>query len=546
MRVPVSRLVLAALVLVALAVGIGNMRRLLANPDEGRYSEISREMAAGGDWVTPRLNGIKYFEKPPLQYWASAVAYKVFGENDVSSRLYVALCGLATILLVGFTALRLGGPELALAAMLALVASPYYMALGGIVTLDMGLTLWTTLTFCALLLAEHARERPREQRRWMLAAWAAMALAVLSKGLVGIVFAGAAVFFAMALGRDVSILGRMRWGWGLAIFLAIAAPWFILVSRANPEFAQFFFIHEHFTRFLTKEHRRVEPWWFFIPILAAGFLPWMFALPAAAMHAWRGESGQRFQPLRLALLWAGFIVAFFSASGSKLPAYILPAFPPLALVLGRYLVDAPERRLARWMWPVIALSAVLAGVAWRAPQMTRDPWARALYQDAYVWAVVAALVLLAASVIAAVLLWRGRRWPALVTTAFASVLLIGCLERAYEHLAPRQSGYGVAQAMKPYAGPATRVYSVGYYDQTVPFYLGRTVTLVEYVDEFETGLKAEPARSIAKLADFPAEWLRPGEALAIMHPGSFEQMRAAGLPMQVLHTDPRRVLVRKP
>src|ERR1700682_992809 len=128
MRVPVSRLVLAALVLVALAVGIDNMRRLLANPDEGRYSEISREMAAGGDWVTPRLNGIKYFEKPPLQYWATAVAYQVFGENDVSSRRSVSCGALATILLVGFTALRLGGPELALAAMLALVASPYYMA----------------------------------------------------------------------------------------------------------------------------------------------------------------------------------------------------------------------------------------------------------------------------------------------------------------------------------------------------------------------------------------------------------------------------------
>jgi 4-amino-4-deoxy-L-arabinose transferase-like glycosyltransferase len=377
-------------------------------------------------------------------------------------------------------------------------------------------------------------------------AWAAMALAVLSKGLVGIVFAGAAVFFVMALGRDLSILKRMQWGRGLAVFLVIAAPWFVLVSRANPEFAQFFFVHEHFTRFLTKEHRRVEPWWFFIPILVAGFLPWMIALPAAAMHAWRSEAGLRFQPLRLALAWSAFIVVFFSASGSKLPAYILPAFPPLALVLGRYLVDAPERRLARWTALVVPLAGVLVGVAWRAPQMTSDPWARALYQDAHAWVIAAALVLLAASVLATVMLWRGRRWPAMVTLACASVLLIGCLEKAYSHLTPRQSGYGVAQLMKPYAGPGTRVYSVGYYDQTVPFYLGRPVTLVEYVDEFETGLKAEPGLAIAKLADFPAEWLRQGDALAIMHPGSFAQMRAAGLPMQVLHTDPRRVLVRKP
>jgi 4-amino-4-deoxy-L-arabinose transferase-like glycosyltransferase len=546
MQLPVSRAVLAVLALVALGVGIANMGRQLANPDEGRYSEISREMAASGDWVTPRLNGIKYFEKPPLQYWATALAYRAFGEGEWVSRLYVGLCGLATILLIGYTALRLGDEKSALAAMLALVSSPYFMALGGIVTLDMGLTLWTTLTFCALLLAERSRQDMDAQRRWMLVAWAAMALAVLSKGLVGIVFAGAAVFFQMVLARDPSVLKRMRWGWGLGVFLVLAAPWFVLVSRSNPEFAQFFFIHEHFTRFLTSEHRRVEPWWFFVPILVAGFLPWMFALFAAGVDAWRAEAGEREQPLRLSLAWAAFIVAFFSASGSKLPAYILPAFPPLALVLGRYLARAPERRLALWSALALPFALVLAFAAWRAPEMTRDPWARTLYADAHGWALAAAIALFAGLLAATALLWRAKRWPALVTVALASILTIGGLERAYERLTPRQSGYGVAQLMKPLIAPGTRIYSVGYYDQTLPFYIGRPVTLVNYVDEFETGLKAEPGSDIPLLADFPAQWLRPGDALAIMHPGSFEEMKTAGLPMQVLHSDPRRVLVRKP
>src|SRR5438132_502058 len=245
MALPVSRGVLFVLALVALAVGIDNLQRPLANPDEGRYSEISREMAASGDWVTPRLNGLKYFEKPPLQYWATAIAFKLFGENEYTARLYIGLCGLATILIVGFLGMRLANAETALAAMLVLVASPYFMALGGIVTLDMGLTLWTTATFAALLLAEQSAGRPREHRLWMLAAWAAMALAVLSKGLVGIVFAGAAVFFHMLLQRDLSILRRLEWTLGLPLFLAIAAPWFVAVSAANPEFARFFFIHEH-------------------------------------------------------------------------------------------------------------------------------------------------------------------------------------------------------------------------------------------------------------------------------------------------------------
>jgi hypothetical protein len=104
----------------------------------------------------------------------------------------------------------------------------------------------------------------------------------------------------------------------------------------------------------------------------------------------------------------------------------------------------------------------------------------------------------------------------------------------------------VAEKMRPWLTPATRVYSVGHYEQSVPFYIGRTMTLVEYVDEFGPGIQSEPAKAIARLRDFPPEWLRPGEALAIMHPDLLQGFRAQGLPMQVLHQDPRRVLVRKP
>ena len=546
MNLAIPRWVLAALALLALAVGVLNLQRHLANPDEGRYSEISREMVASGDWVTPRLNGLKYFEKPPLQYWATAITFEAFGANEVSARLYVWLAGFLTILLVGYAGLRLYDARSGLAAVLVLVSCPYFMAMGGIVTLDMGLTLWTTATLVALLLAENARADPRAQRRWMLAAWAATALAVLSKGLVGIVFAGAAVFFAMALARDLSILKRMGWGWGLAILAVIAVPWFVAVSSANPEFARFFFIHEHFERFLTQEHRRVQPAWFFVPILFAGFLPWMFALPAAIAIAWRGEARRDFQPLRLAILWSAFVLAFFSASGSKLPAYILPLFPPLALVVGRYLITAPARRLALWVAPGIPFALALGWAAWRYPSSAKDEWTAAMYLGAQPWAVAAATVHLAASAAAVALLRRERRGAAVATIAFAAMLLVGCLEMGYRHLSPRQSGFEVAEKMKPYLTPAARVYSVSHYDQTIPFYIARTVTLVAYVDEFETGEKAEPALWIPGIEAFAAQWQRPGDALAIMQPGAFEKSKAAGLPMQVLHEDPRRVLVRKP
>jgi len=543
---PISRVLLAVLAVVAIVVGIDNMGRPLANPDEGRYSEISREMAATGDWVTPRLNGLKYFEKPPLQYWASALSFRLLGENEYTARLYIVLAGFCAIALLGFLGKRLWGWDMAIASMMAIACSPYFMALGGIVTLDMGLTLWTTATLFAFIGAEGARDRPATQLRWMLCAWAGMALAVLSKGLVGIIFAGAAVFIVMVMRRDIKVLERLHLIPGLAIFLAIAAPWFVAVSMANDEFAQFFFIHEHFARFLTRAHRRVEPWWYFLPIVAAGFLPWMFAMPAAIARAWREEEGRDFQPLRISILWAAFVVAFFSASGSKLPTYVLPAFPPLALVLGRYLQLAPERRLALWSGLTIPVALILVVVAYRVPDSAKDAWTRALYEGAMPWAVAAALILLAGAIVTTLLMLRRKRWPALAVAAFAAILLIDCGEEAYEELTPRQSGVGVAEKMKAQMKPGTRLYSVGHYEQTVPFYLQRTLQLFDYEDEFEVGQKAEAKFAKRDLHEFPPEWQRPGDALAIMLPLVYEKMKAQGLPMVVLHADPKRVLVRKP
>jgi 4-amino-4-deoxy-L-arabinose transferase-like glycosyltransferase len=534
------------LIAVAIFVCVDNLDRVLANPDEGRYSEISREMVATGDWITPRLNGFKYFEKPPLQYWGSAIALAIFGNHEFAARLYVSLCGLATILLVGFTGMRIIGRDAGIASMLVLLSAPYFMALGGVVTLDMGLTLWTTATLCAYMLAEAAPDA-RRRRRWLLVAWAAMALAVLSKGLVGIVFPGAALFLHCLMRRDVTPLFRLEWGYGLVVFFAIAAPWFVAVSYANPEFPEFFFIHEHFTRFLTTSHRRTEPWWYFLPILFAGFLPWMFALPAAVLHAWRADGRtSEAQPIRLAIIFSVFVVAFFSASGSKLPAYILPVFPMLALALGRYLAEAPPPRLVVWTLPTGFVAVALGVAAWQAPGRARDAWMAAMYTEARPYAVAGALILLLAGVAGPLLLRRGRRWMALLVIAIGTLLMIDCIEDAYEAFAPRQSGLVVAEKMRPLLRPDTRLYSVGMYDQTLPFYIGRTLKLVKYVDEFELGIKAQPELQFATLDEFGADWVRPGEALAIMHPDTYQDIRSRGVPMQLVHEDPRRILVRKP
>ena len=176
--------------------------RKLVNPDEGRYAEIPREMVASGDWTTPRLNDIKYFEKPALQYWATAMAYTVFGEHQWTARLWSALTGFLGVLMVFFTGRRLFGATAGWYAALVLGSSLLWVLIGHVNTLDMGVSFFLSAAVCAFLLAQHDAADARARARWMLAAWAALALAVLSKGLIGLVLPGAALVLYIVIERD--------------------------------------------------------------------------------------------------------------------------------------------------------------------------------------------------------------------------------------------------------------------------------------------------------------------------------------------------------
>lgn len=546
MAIPRHILLLLAVLVVFIAFdGLGD--RKLAHPDEGRYSEISREMAASGDWVTPRLNDLKYFEKPPMQYWATAISFKVLGESEFSARLWTALCCLFCILIVTATGWRLFSAEIGALAALALIGSPYFMILGEIVTLDMGLTFFTTLTVCSFMLSQRAGASRTESRNFLLLAWAGMAGAVLSKGLIGIVFPAAVLFLYCLTQRDWRLLPRLQWGWGLALFVAIVAPWFAAVSMQNPEFARFFFIHEHFERFLTTVHRREQPWWYFIPILFLGVLPWAFMLIAAACRGWRSEGGLAgFRPLRFTLIWVLFVLVFFSLSGSKLPAYLLPAFPPLALIIGKFLHETPAPKLAWFIAPGTLAGLIGAYAAWTAPEEATDALMRRLYDDFSLWLIAASVIFVASTCFAFILFRKKQRAFGVVAIAVGALLVIEVVEQGYEMLSPLQSGYATAQKMLPYIKPDTRIYAVEMYDQTLPFYLKRPITLVHYTDEFSLGIESEPAKAITKIEDFDAEWMRQTGALAIMKRDNYEKLVQRGLPMEIIHEDPRRLVAKKP
>ena len=495
--------------------------RPLYKADESRYGEISREMAASGDWLTPRLNGFKYFEKPPLQYWTTAALFKIFGEHDWVARLWTALIGFAGIALTGYGANRLFAPPVGDYAAAILAGSPLYVLLGQVNTLDMSVAFFLSAAIFAL-----AMER-------MLLFWAACALAVLSKGLIGIVLPLGTVALYILLRRDWALIRRLRLVPGVLVFLIIAAPWFVAVSMANKEFAYFFFVQEHFQRFTTEMHQRVHPVWYFIPVLAAGMAPWLVPLGRAAWRAFN----ERASAEQLLWLWVLVVLLFFSASSSKLPPYILPIFPALAVLTARALTRGA----------LIAQSALLLPLALGVGLATERVAAGGPYAAYATWIVISALLLAAGAAAALVLAWRQRVAAAVVALALGGLAATQLGLAGHRTLADRFSVASTVAALPERPPADAPVFAVDMYDHTLPWSLKRTVTMVGYRDELGDAIDWEPQKFVPDLVAFGRRWQAEPRAWAFVPVGEVERLRRElGLEMQVMARGPTYAIVKKP
>ncbi len=543
----ISRRALFALFVALAAVWFSTLEvRKLIKPDEGRYAEIAREMAASGDWVTPRLNGIKYFEKPPLQYWMTAAAFQAFGEHHWTARLWTGLTGFCGVLLAYFAGRRLFGATAGLLAAAVLASSVMYFAMGHLNTLDMGLTFALQLAVSAFLLANRSTATPRAQRNWMLVAWAAAGLAILSKGLLALVLPGITLIAYSLTTRDFAPWRRLQVLPGLALLLTITAPWFVAVSLANPEFPHFFFVHEHFERFLSPGHRRTQPWWYFAPVLLAGALPWATMALHALVHTWRDGEGDEARAARFLALWSVLTFVFFSTSSSKLPSYVLPILPALALLTGAWLarVRAGTMQVHLLLVLLLALAALAAShlVTRRADAETTLEMMRGFQS----WLIAGALGWTVATAAALLLARRGRVALAALALAAGGLAVALGLAVGHDRLSRSNSAYHIAAEIRSLVRPGVPFYSVRMYDQTLPFYLQRTVTLVEYSDEMGFGLQQEPGLAVPTLAQFEARWHSDADAFAVMEGETYESLRQQGLTMTIVARDTRRIIVRKP
>lgn len=519
-----------------------DLRHLLRS-DEGRYAEIAREMFATGDWVTIRYNGLKYFEKPPFHLWMTALAYHVFGVGEWQARLWVAISGAVGLLATMLAARRWFGPRVGLLTGLVLLATPTWNLGSHFNSLDMSVSGALACVLAGVLMAQHPQAAPKSRRAWMWFAWAAMAVAVLTKGLIGVALPGLVLIVYTLVARDWALWRRLHLVSGAGLMLAIAVPWFVLVSLRNPEFAQFFFIHEHWQRYTSTVHQRDAPFWYFVPQLLAGFLPWLgltFGIAAAVRH---GARGGGFRPALLLAVWAGAIFVFFSLSSSKLPGYIMPIFPALA-VLAALALD--KLGAAAWNRQILGMLLVAAVGLLSSPLIGRlgsDDGTQALFRSFALWVGAACVLAVVGLAVARHLNRTGdpfRSIAAFALTLFVATT-VGLL--GHESLGRSSSGVDLVAPVRALLTPDMPIYSVRLLDHTLPFYLQRTTIMVEGADELEFGTRQEPEKWLPTLAAFLKEWSSGRRAIAIMSHETHAALLGENAVMIPVAQDARRVVV---
>jgi 4-amino-4-deoxy-L-arabinose transferase-like glycosyltransferase len=487
----------------------------LAEPDEPRYAEIPREMIESGDWVTPRLNYVKYFEKPPLIYWLTAIDFELFGMSEFVARLTPAVFALIGIGMAGALGRSMFGPWTGYAAAALLAATPLYFGLSQILILDMPLSGLMTVALGAFWLA-YTRPRWRAAFVWLL--YAATALAVLTKGPVAPLLIGAIIVVFLVLELNLRALRWLLNPVGILIFFLIAAPWFVLISHRNPEFVDFFVIKQHVNRFLKPDEHR-EPLWFFVPIVFGGMLPWtifaLFAPRTLAAFVTRLVTRRLSAATLYCTVWSAVIFTFFSLSGSKLATYVLPVFCPLAILAARFFegVIASERTdvWRRGTLTMLAFAAVtLLGAVITGTVV--DTWqVAAILPALYIGG-----VLLGVAALAALFLLR-RRGP----QACFATLLLGMLALQVVAI----SGRGVAaeyrplgRAIRAQARPDDDVVTYVHYVQAIPFYGRRRTIMVGGRGELDFGSRQGEQRAFfwdtdAQLID---AWRTPGRRIFLI------------------------------
>jgi len=470
--------------------GIGTYS--LKEPDEGRYAEIPREMVELHDYVVPHLDYTRYFEKPPLFYWAVALSYKAFGVSEWSFRFTNAFSALLCIICLYLGARRWLGQEAAFLSSVILMSSLGFFAMARIVTLDMFFSLWLFLSLLSFY--EYYRGR---KPLFIYLFYISMGLATLTKGPVGVVLVGATIFIFLLSERNLAFLKDLKWFTGLAAYLIVIVPWIVAISLREREFLYFFVVDQNILRFLTTKHKRTGSLLYFLPVLFGGLLPWSFFIPRSFIELWGRKE------FRIFIIWTIVVFAFFSISKSKLPPYVLPVFPAVSLVLGGFFREKwkagrplPESVAYVTLFAVLILSAFVYGNAAFAS------YVRAISGEAMgimsgLKGFSVALSIISAITVVLLLLRRFNTFSFLfpVFVSFSGIMVVMLMLNSdiVDRINTTKQLSATIRGLKPAPEHVVNYLSL---DETLPFYLKKKVLIAGYKGELEMGAAYEDSRHI--------------------------------------------------
>ncbi len=468
----------------------------LFTPDEGRYSEVAREMVASGDFITPRVNGVAFLDKPILYYWLQAAAIQLFGISEWALRLFPALLGIIGCLVTYSCGRYLFDRRTGLLSALILATTPLYFGAAHYANLDLEVAVFISSTLLFFICGVQSEGKARSF--FLIAAYICSAFAVLTKGLIGLAFpamiAGAWMFL---LGR-LSLLKKIHLVIGILLFAVIVLPWYILVQRANPAFLHYFFVTQQVTRFLSAaEFNNKTQFWFYAPIVLAGFFPWTIffiqTLISHIKHCWKGRQTRAVE-LYL-LLWVGIVFIFFSIPHSKIIGYILPIFPALALLTGNYLSDNWRiTNKAGILFGTILFVLLAAALTTCLLALPYNPQINLSFLPASYLLVIAGIILFSA--LAAVCLLRQRTLlPLFITCFICSSACLMVVSFGATHLNQNTAKPLVTELQK-ILKPEDEVVNYFKFYQDTPLYLERRITLVADWDSPTVPLKDNWVREL--------------------------------------------------
>ncbi|MBT5541054.1 MAG: hypothetical protein HOK20_05620, partial [Alphaproteobacteria bacterium] len=402
--------------------------------------------------------------------------------------------------------------------------STLYYVFTRLITLDMAVSVFVTGALLSFLLAQ--KSSPGPKRRWLMYACSlSFALGFLTKGAMSIAIPGGVMFLWVLIFNRWSKLLPLYLPTSLVLFLTIATPWHVLVALKNPEFLWFYFVNEHVLRYLTTTHNRYGPIWYFIPVILLGLLPWTAFLPQAIKDLVRKyrQDKQAWEVLSYLFLWAGLIFVFFSISSSKLVPYILPLFPALALIMGRFFASIPGTALQpikKSLWGYLGLNLFLAGVLsfvlFGTDLAEPEHWTYACFVIG-VWILSALVVPLLGRL-------RGVRgvFEGMVGTAVCFFMIASVAAPTLQ----KRSIKPIAEQIKQNFPPHTIVANYHTYNQDLPVYLDRTIKVVGWTGELQFGMEQEDTSDwMWDEVTFWENWAKEETMCMVTNKGYYEQIK---------------------